>query len=72
MEVNEGLQQRAHQVMEQRNKGRPPINRDLSRLDGADTRYRCAVGQHGMARVEAGNASCPGIRSLACLPIFRF
>lgn len=28
-----------------RNKGRPPVNRDLSRLDGAATRYRAALRQ---------------------------
>jgi histone deacetylase 6 len=40
LELNDALQRRARQVMEQRNKGRPAVNRELSRLDGADARYR--------------------------------
>jgi hypothetical protein len=40
LELNDALQRRARQVMEQRNKGRPAANRELSRLDGADARYR--------------------------------
>jgi hypothetical protein len=40
LELNDALQRRARQVMEQRNKGRPAVNEELSRLDGADARYR--------------------------------
>eukprot|EP00878_Enallax_costatus_P032172 GHUV01035284.1.p1 GENE.GHUV01035284.1~~GHUV01035284.1.p1 ORF type:complete len:447 (+),score=170.33 GHUV01035284.1:36-1376(+) len=43
VELNEVLQRKARQVLEQRNKGRPAVNRDLSRLDGADARYRSAL-----------------------------
>ncbi|KAF6260717.1 hypothetical protein COO60DRAFT_1683532 [Scenedesmus sp. NREL 46B-D3] len=42
-ELNDALQRRARQVLEQRNKGRPAVNRELSRLDGADARYRSAL-----------------------------
>lgn len=50
------LQQRARQVLDLRNKGRPAITGGLSQLDGADTRYRCAsLGLHGgWHRVLAG------------------
>jgi hypothetical protein len=40
-ESNEGLQQRARQVLDLRNKGRPVVSGGLSQLEGADTRYRC-------------------------------
>lgn len=40
LELNDALHGRARQVLEQRNKGRPAVNRELSRLDGADARYR--------------------------------
>jgi histone deacetylase 6 len=40
LDLSDALQRRARQVMEQRNKGRPAVNRELSRLDGADARYR--------------------------------
>jgi predicted Zn-dependent peptidase len=41
LEVNEGLQHRARQVLEQCNKGRPALNKaELGQLDGADARYR--------------------------------
>ncbi len=43
VEVNEMLQKRARLALDFRNKGRPPVNRDLSRLDGVSTRYRCGV-----------------------------
>eukprot|EP00879_Flechtneria_rotunda_P019667 GHRR01020665.1.p1 GENE.GHRR01020665.1~~GHRR01020665.1.p1 ORF type:complete len:373 (+),score=152.65 GHRR01020665.1:60-1178(+) len=43
LELNEALQRPGRQVLEQRNRGRPAINRDLSRLDGADARYRSAL-----------------------------
>ena len=42
-EMNEALQKRARLVLDHRNKGRPPANRDLSMLDGVVTRYRCVV-----------------------------
>jgi hypothetical protein len=42
MESNDMLQQRARQVLDLRNKGRPAITGGLSQLDGADTRYRYA------------------------------
>ena len=41
--MNEALQKRARLVLDHRNKGRPPANRDLSMLDGVVTRYRCGV-----------------------------
>lgn len=37
------LQQRARQVLDLRNKGRPAITGGLSQLDGADARYRQAL-----------------------------
>ncbi|GFR41474.1 hypothetical protein Agub_g2164 [Astrephomene gubernaculifera] len=45
MEANDSLQRRARMALDFRNKGRPPVNRDLSRLDGAATRYRAALRQ---------------------------
>jgi len=39
-ELNEMLQKRARLVLDHRNKGRPPANRDLSMLDGVVNRYR--------------------------------
>jgi hypothetical protein len=42
-ESNEGLQQRARQVLDLRNKGRPVVTGGLSQLEGADTRYRCGA-----------------------------
>ncbi|GIL43579.1 hypothetical protein Vafri_1283 [Volvox africanus] len=45
MEANDALQRRARMALDFRNKGRPPVNRDLSRLDGAATRYRAALRQ---------------------------
>ena len=39
-EMNEMLQKRARLVLDHRNKGRPPANRDLSMLDGVVTRYK--------------------------------
>lgn len=43
LEVNEMVQQRARQVLDLRNKGRPAVTGGLSQLDGADTRYRCTA-----------------------------
>ncbi|KAG2440320.1 hypothetical protein HXX76_004427 [Chlamydomonas incerta] len=45
LEANDALQRRARMALDFRNKGRPPVNRDLSRLDGAATRYRAALRQ---------------------------
>eukprot|EP00877_Chromochloris_zofingiensis_P012618 jgi/Chrzof1/760/Cz01g27190.t1 len=45
LQHNDSLQKRARAVLEQRNKGRPAVNRDLSRLEGADARYRSALKQ---------------------------
>ncbi len=42
-ELNEMLQKRARLVLDHRNKGRPPANRDLSMLDGVLTRYKSAL-----------------------------
>lgn len=41
--VNEGLQQRARQVLEQASRGQPPATRDLGRLEGAEARYQAAL-----------------------------
>lgn len=43
-ELNDVLQQRARQVHDLRNKGRPAVAGGLSQLDGAETRYRSAAG----------------------------
>eukprot|EP00775_Hariotina_reticulata_P011309 gene11309-11459_t len=43
LELNEVLQRKARQVLEQRNKGRVVISKDLSQLDGAEARYRSAL-----------------------------
>lgn len=45
-ESNDSLQQRARQVLDLRNKGRPAVAVGLSQLDGADTRYRWGGGAH--------------------------
>ncbi len=37
---NEALQRRVRAALEARNKGRPAIHKDLSRLEGAETRYK--------------------------------
>ena len=39
------LQRRVRLALDYRNRGRPAINRDMSRLDGASTRYRAALRQ---------------------------
>lgn len=48
-ESNEGLQQRARQVLDLRNKGRPVVTGGLSQLEGADTRYRCGAAKQPYA-----------------------
>lgn len=45
LEANDALQRRARLALDFRNKGRPPVARDMSRLDGAATRYRAALRQ---------------------------
>jgi hypothetical protein len=40
-EMNEMLQKRARMALDLKNKGRPAVNRDLARLDGVTTRYKC-------------------------------
>lgn len=42
-EVNEILQKRGRLALDFRNKGRPPVTRDSSMLDGVVTRYRSAL-----------------------------
>jgi chromosome segregation ATPase len=42
-ELNEMLQRRSRLALDLRNKGRPPVNKDLARLDGVSTRYRSAL-----------------------------
>lgn len=44
LSINESLQKRTRLAMEARNKGRPAV-RDMSRLDGIETRYRSALKQ---------------------------
>jgi len=43
VEFNEVLQRKSRQVLEQRNKGRVVISKDLSQLDGAEARYRSGL-----------------------------
>mmetsp|Transcript_23724 Transcript_23724/g.52066 ORF Transcript_23724/g.52066 Transcript_23724/m.52066 type:complete len:532 (-) Transcript_23724:212-1807(-) len=43
VEQNEMLQKRVRMALDMRNKGRPQVNRDMSRLDGVSTRYRSAL-----------------------------
>ncbi|KAF8067334.1 Ccdc96 [Scenedesmus sp. PABB004] len=52
LEANDALQRRARCVLEARNKGRPPLGRDLSRLEGAEARYRAALKAWGELREE--------------------
>jgi len=42
-DVNEGLQKKVRLALDFRNKGRPMVNRDMSRLDGVGTRYRSSL-----------------------------
>ena len=51
-ELNEMLQKRARLVLDHRNKGRPPANRDLSMLDGVVTRYRWVGGRKEASRLQ--------------------
>lgn len=54
-ELNEMLQKKARMALDLKNKGRPPVNRDLARLDGVTTRYKyVSAGERGMeARLMA-------------------
>lgn len=54
-ELNEMLQKKARMALDLKNKGRPPVNRDLARLDGVTTRYKCvSVRKRGLeARLMA-------------------
>lgn len=45
LEANDVLQRRVRLALDFRNKGRPAVQRDMSRLDGAATRYRAALRQ---------------------------
>mmetsp|Transcript_11580 Transcript_11580/g.20867 ORF Transcript_11580/g.20867 Transcript_11580/m.20867 type:complete len:487 (-) Transcript_11580:445-1905(-) len=45
LQANEVLQRRVRQAIDARNKGRPSVNRDMSKLDGAATRYRSSLRQ---------------------------
>lgn len=40
MDGNEALQRKVRMALDFRNRGRPQVNRDLSRLDGASSRYK--------------------------------
>jgi len=42
-ELNETLQRKTRLALDLKNKGRPPANKDLARLDGVSTRYRSAL-----------------------------
>lgn len=44
-DVNEGMQKKVRLALNFRNKGRPTVNRDMSRLDGVATRYRSSLKQ---------------------------
>lgn len=52
LEVNEMVQQRARQVLDLRNKGRPAVTGGLSQLDGSDTRYRCTADSTASLRLQ--------------------
>ncbi|MEW5309814.1 MAG: hypothetical protein WDW38_001669 [Sanguina aurantia] len=42
---NEALQRKVRMALDFRNRGRPQVNRDLSRLDGASSRYKSSLKQ---------------------------
>lgn len=43
VEGNDLLQKKVRMALDFRNRGRPPVNRDTSRLDGVSTRYKSAL-----------------------------
>lgn len=56
LEVNEALQRRCRAVLELRNKGRPGLGAGMSRLEGADARYRCGPGMRVLCAQQATHA----------------
>lgn len=70
--ANESLQRRLRHALDVRNKGRQHGTRDMSRLDGADARFRCGAGLAqaealGPRPSEAGQSSrCSGAAGSCC------